>query len=169
MLFPRLSMADRSSRSLTTLAVWCAALCATLAAPAAQAGGQTDVGVSVNVSQPGFYGQINIGNAPPPVLYAQPVIIAQPRQPVRVAPIYLRVPPGHEKHWSKHCAEYNACGRPVYFVRYDERDERRWHEEHDRRDRYDGDRYDRRGDDRDDDHDRGRGHGRGHGHGHGRD
>jgi hypothetical protein len=29
----------------------------------------------------------------------------------------LHVPPGHEKHWSKHCAQYNACGRPVYFVR----------------------------------------------------
>ena len=32
-------------------------------------------------------------------------------------PIYLRVPPGHEKHWAKHCAKYNACGQPVYFVR----------------------------------------------------
>ncbi len=27
--------------------------------------------------------------------------------------------PGHEKHWRKHCAQYNACGRPVYFVRDD--------------------------------------------------
>ena len=26
-------------------------------------------------------------------------------------------PPGHEKHWNKHCHEYGACGRPVYFVR----------------------------------------------------
>ncbi|WP_374595228.1 hypothetical protein [Aquabacterium sp.] len=167
MLFPRLSHAGRASRSLVTLAAWCAALCASLAAPAAHAGGQTDVGVSVNVSQPGFYGQINIGNVPPPVVYAQPVIIAQPRQPVRVAPIYLRVPPGHEKHWSKHCREYNACGRPVYFVRYDERDERRWHEEHDRRDdhrdRHDDDRHGPRDDDR------GPGHDHGHGHGHGRD
>ena len=36
-----------------------------------------------------------------------------------MAPIYLRVPPGHEKKWNKHCASYNACGRPVYFVRDD--------------------------------------------------
>jgi hypothetical protein len=36
---------------------------------------------------------------------------------VAAPPIYLHVPPGHEKHWSKHCAQYNACGRPVYFVR----------------------------------------------------
>jgi hypothetical protein len=79
-----------------------------------------DVGVSISVAQPGFYGQINIGNIPhPPVVYAQPVVIAQAPEYVSAPPIYLHVPPGHEKHWSKHCAEYNACGRPVYFVRDD--------------------------------------------------
>jgi hypothetical protein len=36
-----------------------------------------------------------------------------------VQPVYLRVPPGHEKHWSKHCGKYGACGQPVYFVRED--------------------------------------------------
>jgi len=75
--------------------------------------------VSISVGQPGFYGRIDIGNmAPPPVIYAEPVII---QRPVRVieAPLYLRVPPGHEKKWSKHCAAYNACGRKVYFVRDD--------------------------------------------------
>lgn len=75
----------------------------------------TDVGVSVNIGQPGFYGQINIGNAPPPqLIYPQPLIIQQPRVVGR--PIYLRVPPGHAKNWRKHCGRYNACGRPVYFV-----------------------------------------------------
>jgi hypothetical protein len=34
-----------------------------------------------------------------------------------VEPIYLHVPPGHAKHWRKHCHEYHACDRPVYFVR----------------------------------------------------
>ncbi len=81
-----------------------------------------DVGVSVSVGQPGFYGQINIGNAPPPVLvYPQPVVI-QPvavAHPVPVQPIYLHVPPGHAKDWGKHCAKYNACSRPVYFVKDD--------------------------------------------------
>lgn len=77
-----------------------------------------DVGVSINVGQPGFYGQIDIGNVSrPQVLYAQPVWVQ--RRPVEIEPIYLRVPPGHEKKWSKHCARYNACGRPVYFVRDD--------------------------------------------------
>ena len=25
-------------------------------------------------------------------------------------------PPGHMRHWDRHCHEYEACGRPVYFV-----------------------------------------------------
>jgi len=79
-----------------------------------------DVGVSVHVGQPGFYGRIDIGNAPQPVLiYPQPVII----QKVYVAhpppPLYLRVPPGHAQKWSKHCHKYDACSRPVYFVKDD--------------------------------------------------
>jgi hypothetical protein len=37
--------------------------------------------------------------------------------PVAVAPIYLRVPPGHRKHWERYCGAYGACGQPVYFVR----------------------------------------------------
>jgi hypothetical protein len=83
-----------------------------------------DVGVSVSVGQPGFYGRIDIGNAPPPVLiYPQPVVIQPVRvvQPVAVPvqPIYLHVPPGHAKKWGKHCHKYDACSRPVYFVKDD--------------------------------------------------
>lgn len=75
-----------------------------------------DVGVSISVSEPGFYGRIDLGRAPAPVLiYPQPVIIEQRPLTVR-QPIYLRVPPGHEKNWGKHCRRYNACGQPVYFV-----------------------------------------------------
>jgi hypothetical protein len=78
----------------------------------------TDVGVSVNIGQPGFYGQIDIGDfPPPPVLYAQPIIIQRVHYDDR--PLYLRVPPGHAKHWDKHCYEYNACNRPVLFVEDD--------------------------------------------------
>ena len=76
-----------------------------------------DVGVSVTVGQPGYYGRIDIGNFPPPqLIYAQPVVIE--RVPVGVAPrpLYLHVPPGHAKDWRKHCGKYNACGEPVYFV-----------------------------------------------------
>jgi hypothetical protein len=92
-----------------------------------------DVGVSISVGQPGFYGRIDLGRAPPPqVLYQEPIIVQRPVvltpppnvyapvSPVPVyaapAPIYLRVPPGHSKKWHKHCYRYNACGQPVYFV-----------------------------------------------------
>src|SRR5436190_23866566 len=91
------------------------ALSMTLLAAAAQA---TDVGVSVQVGQPGFYGRIDFGNvAPPPVVLSEPVWVQ--RRPVNVAPVYMRIPPGHQKNWSKHCAKYNACGTPVYFVKED--------------------------------------------------
>jgi hypothetical protein len=99
---------------------------AALAAIAASSSA-TDVGVSVQISQPGVYGRIDLGRFPQPaVVVAQPVLIAQPRvvmaQPAQ--PVYMWVPPGHRKHWSKHCREYGACGVPVYFVR----DE--WYEQH---------------------------------------
>jgi hypothetical protein len=96
------------------------ALIATLMGVCAVPASAADVGVSISVGQPGFYGQIDIGNVPrPPIVYAQPVVIARSPEYVAAPPIYLHVPPGHEKHWSKHCAEYRACGRPVYFVRDD--------------------------------------------------
>lgn len=76
-----------------------------------------DVGVSISIGQPGFYGHIDIGGFPPPQLvYPTPVIIQQAPVGVAYAPIYLHVPPGHAKNWGKHCHSYNACGRPVYFV-----------------------------------------------------
>jgi hypothetical protein len=91
------------------------AFAAALTVTAAASARAADVGVSVTVGQPGFYGQIDVGTMRPQVIYAQPMVI-QKGQGVG-APIYMRVPPGHEKHWDKHCNKYNACGRPVYFVR----------------------------------------------------
>ncbi len=93
-----------------------AVLLGALAAPALAA----DIGVTINVAEPGLFGQITLGNlpAPPPVIYAQPVVVA-PVAGVVVEPIYLHVPPGHEREWARHCGEYHACGRPVYFVRED--------------------------------------------------
>jgi hypothetical protein len=66
--------------------------------------------------KPGVYGRVEFGNAPPPVvLYPQPVVIVKEPRPLQ--PIYLHVPPGHAKKWDKHCHKYNACNRPVYFVK----------------------------------------------------
>jgi hypothetical protein len=92
------------------------------ALPLAQA---QNVSISADITgqvAPGVYGHVVIGNGapPPPVVYAQPVVAvpapviigAQP-----IEPIYLHVPPGHARNWRKHCHEYDACNRPVYFVR----------------------------------------------------
>lgn len=162
-------------------------LCAALIASATPALAQTSV--SINIGQPGFYGRLDLGErayyGPPPVYVAQPVIIERHHR-VRAEPVYLRVPPGHRKNWSKHCRKYGACGQPVLFVqdrwyadvyapRYRERhgydgrhgvhgrgpdrhDRHDRHERHERRDRHDrhDDRGPGRGHDRHDD----RGHGR---------
>jgi hypothetical protein len=126
----------------------------------------SDVGVSVSIGQPGFYGRLDVGGfPPPPVIYRQPVMI-QPA-PVGRPPLYLRVPPGHARHWREHCYRYGACGERVYFVqdnwyqheyapRYREHHEewRGHHREEERgyRDGYHGG-----------DHEHEQGHGRGHG------
>ena len=73
---------------------------------------------------PGVYGRVDLGNRPPPPLvYAHPIVIERVTTVHRVQPIYLHVPPGHARNWSKHCREYRACGRPVYFVRSAEYDD----------------------------------------------
>ena len=149
----------------------------------------SDVGVSVTVGQPGFYGRIDLGNmGPPPVVYAQPVLVQRPVRFIE-EPLYLRVPPGHQKNWRKHCGRYGACGRNVYFVRDDwyvndyaprYRREHGHYEHHGRPENHGRpEHHDRghgrddhgpgRGDDRGDDRGPGRGddHGNGHGkHGH---
>jgi len=139
----------------------------------AQAQGYVNATVGGELA-PGVYGRINIGNAaPPPVIYAEPVVIQRPAVVVPRAPIYMYVPPGHAKNWGKHCGRYNACNQPVYFVQEPPprrgppdhrgphgRDERRWDDDHRHGGKHDRD----RGRDRHRDDDRGRGHGKGHGH-----
>jgi hypothetical protein len=92
-------------------------------APLAHAG---DVSVGVSITGeilPGVYGRVDLANRPPPPLvYAEPVVIVRPPPHVVYAPVYLHVPPGHAKNWRKHCLEYDACGRPVYFVKSAEYD-----------------------------------------------
>jgi hypothetical protein len=77
-----------------------------------------ELGLSINIGEPGFYGQLDIGDFPhPELIYNQPVIIERGGGYGSQQPVYLRVPPGHERHWREHCHQYNACGQPVYFVR----------------------------------------------------
>lgn len=115
-----------------------------------------DVGVSISIGEPGFYGHIDIGDYPRPrLLYAQPRLIQ--RGAVVREPIYLHVPPGHARNWRKHCRQYNACGERVYFVQdrwYNQVYVPRYQERH--HDRRSDRRSDRRGDRHDKDHHNGR-------------
>ncbi len=111
---------------------------------------------------PGVYGRIEIGNAPPPpLIYAQPILIQRPPVFVQQQPLYLHVPPGHAKKWSKHCARYNACGQPVYFVNVRGDDD--YERQRDRERAYGGDHKhgDKHGDKHGGKHDKK--HGKGHG------
>ena len=77
-----------------------------------------DVGFSINIGQPGYYGQLDMGRVgPPQVVYRQPVVVE--RRYWNPAPMYVRVPQYQYGNWRRYCGGYNACGRPVYFVRDD--------------------------------------------------
>jgi hypothetical protein len=96
---------------------------AVVLAGAGQTAQAADVGVSVQISQPGVYGRIDIGRFPQPQVVVQqpvyvtrPVVVMQAAPPPPPQPVYMWVPPGHRKDWRKHCGRYNACGVPVYFV-----------------------------------------------------
>lgn len=108
----------------------------------------SNVGVSVNIGQPGFYGRLDVADYPQPrVIYRQPVVIEQVYEEER-PPIYLHVPPRHARHWNRYCGEYNACGERVLFVQDN------WYQRE-----YVSHYRERHHDRRDDRHDNGRGHG----------
>jgi hypothetical protein len=136
---------------------------AIVAGAVGSAAAQTSVGVSIGINQPGVYGRINIGDVPRPALVLpQPVIMVPQPVAVERRPIYLYVPPGHQKDWRRYCGRYSACGQPVYFVqeswvreRY-EQEHPGWNRGHDRRD---GEGHWK---------DKGKGHDKGNGKGHGK-
>jgi hypothetical protein len=114
----RVCMKNRVRHSVRRLAQAGAAFCLALMSVGVQAQLPYFNGTVSGQLQPGVYGRIDIGNAPPPpLIYAQPMIIQRPAVLVQQQPLYLHVPPGHAKKWSKHCGKYNACGQPVYFVK----------------------------------------------------
>ena len=110
-----------------------------------------DVGISIRIGEPGFYGQLDIGGyGRPNIINSRPVIVTRGYR--YAEPLYVRVPAGHQRNWKKFCGRYDACGRPVYFVRdewYRDVYAPRYRRDHDR---HDHDRYDGRRDARDDRH-----------------
>jgi hypothetical protein len=87
---------------------------------ATQAGAAYVNSTAGGVLRPGVYGRIEVGRAPPPpVIYANPVVASRAVLPARVKPVYLYVPPGQVRKWTRYCGKYKACDLPVYFVRMD--------------------------------------------------
>jgi hypothetical protein len=126
----------------------------TLLCSAAQAQSYVNVTVGGRFA-PGVYGQVAIGNSPPPpVVNAQPVIV---ERTVYAPPVvYMHVPAQESRDWGRHCGHYGACGYAVHFVQVDEHN--RWWE-HQREYLRDERGYRR------EEHDRGRHYGNGHGNG----
>lgn len=110
--------------SLCKPALAAATLALALCAPA-QA--QTYVNMTVGGAfAPGVYGQISLGNNPPPPVWnAQPVVVGHPVY--GAAPMYLHVPQAEYRDWGRYCGRYQACGHPVHFVRVEENN--RWWEQ----------------------------------------
>jgi len=92
-----------------------------LTLPVASSALARDLDLNVILSgevRPGVYGQVQIGNAPRPVVvYERPQVVVVDRRYEREEPVYLHVPPDHARHWDRHCRDYHACERRVYFVR----------------------------------------------------
>jgi hypothetical protein len=146
---------------------WFTVSIAAFALAGASVGRADDLGIHIILSgqvAPGIYGQVQLGNtSPPPLVYAQPMLIEAQSAPP--PPIYLHVPPGHARNWRMHCREYNACNRPVYFVRSAEYEPNYQRRRHDRED----DHGHEHGHDREDDHGHEHGHDREDDHGRGHD
>lgn len=87
----------------------------------AQAGVHVDV--NVGFGMPGYYGVVPIQGMQPQLWNASPII--QVGALVAGMPaIYLTVPDHERVHWGKYCGRYDACSRPVYFVKHG------WYDKH---------------------------------------
>ena len=104
---------------LVRIARWTAATCVAVAANGAVARDAAPRVPTYDKPRPGLYGRIEVRGAPPRVIYAEPVV-ARPSPERNRRPVYLYVPPGQVRKWAQHCARWDACERPVYFVRVDD-------------------------------------------------
>ena len=66
---------------------------------------------------PGLYGKLDLSKFPKPqVLNVKPLLVSTAKGASKAKPVFVHVRPGWELHWSAHCAAYDACSVPVYFV-----------------------------------------------------
>ena len=80
------------------------------------------VGAAEPAADPGIYGPIDTARfSRPELINRKPVLAATARQSAVAKastgkPLYLHVPPRQVSHWQAHCADYDACDAPVFFV-----------------------------------------------------
>jgi hypothetical protein len=81
---------------------------------------QAAAGVTITLGEPNFFGRIDLGRmAPPPIIRDYPVQVRRGPRGVLLEPLYVRVPDQEQRNWKRYCGRYDACVRPVYFVRDD--------------------------------------------------
>jgi hypothetical protein len=80
--------------------------------------GAVEVGVSVEMSQPGVYGRVDIGRFPRAVLLPPPqVVVVQRPRPVVYEDVYVWAPPGRQRRWHRHEKRYDDdCAERERFV-----------------------------------------------------
>jgi hypothetical protein len=82
-----------------------------LASPA-----MAQVGFTIQLGQPNYYGGLNLQGYPNPQFYNSSPILIQPTGVGYGQSVYLRVPPDQRQNWRNYCGRYNACNQRVYFV-----------------------------------------------------
>jgi hypothetical protein len=87
------------------------------AAPLALAADKPAGGTITGDVTPGVYGRLETVKPNLPLVYEQPMFIEPPETGGKVEPLYVHVPKEHAKNWKKYCGKYDACARPVYFVK----------------------------------------------------
>ena len=60
-----------------------------------------------------------MSGAPPPLISPRAVVARKTLGPVQGDPLYFYLPAGQVREWARYCHRYDACERPVYFVRLD--------------------------------------------------
>lgn len=126
----RSPLRSNSSQLLHTVGVGRSALAALALTLTIAGSAQAQAYANVTVGgafAPGVFGQISMGNNPPPPVHnVQPFIAGTPVY--GVAPMYLHVSQEEYRDWGRYCGRYRACGHPVHFVRVEQNN--RWWEHH---------------------------------------
>ena len=75
--------------------------------------------INISIGDPGYWGVIPALTGHAPRVWNSAPVVAIGAAAAGVAAIYLNVPDRERLDWPRYCGKYNACRRPVHFVRND--------------------------------------------------